>query len=145
MNGIKSDKYDKRFSLLIRERADWTCERCGKAFPEGPGRQQLHCSHLFSRRHFRLRHCPDNAFAHCVSGHRELGENPVIFRNWAVERLGEELVDLLTERTRPFKLTRAQRRDWLAGLYEHMGSELKRLQAARAAGKTGRIEVEAWE
>ena len=41
---MKRDKRDAIFSLLIRERSSWCCERCGEFVVEGE-RQRLHCSH----------------------------------------------------------------------------------------------------
>ena len=38
---MKRDKRDAVFRLLIRERSNWTCERCGCYVPEGE-RQRLH-------------------------------------------------------------------------------------------------------
>ena len=34
---LKRDPLDAVFSDLVRERADWTCECCGKYFPERKG------------------------------------------------------------------------------------------------------------
>lgn len=88
---MKRDASDAAFSKLIRTRANWTCESCGTAY--GPGAQGLHCSHLFGRRSRATRWHSLNAFAHCFACHQYLGSNPVIFAEWAIEKLGREVVD----------------------------------------------------
>ena len=84
---IKRDKRDAIFSLLIRERAGWKCERCGKRFSREDG-QGLHCSHFISRRHRSTRWHPDNAAAHCFTCHQYLGEHPLEFAEWIRKHLG---------------------------------------------------------
>lgn len=91
---IKRDKRDDVFSKLIRARAGWMCERCGKPFTE-QNRQGLDCSHLYSRRHTRTRWHPQNAYAHCMGCHSALGGAPVDFNKWAIEKSGQETVDLV--------------------------------------------------
>src|SRR3990167_9446493 len=83
---VKRDKRDAIFSLLIRERSSWLCERCGKQFSREDG-QGLHCSHFISRRHRSTRWHPDNAAAHCFSCHQYLGEHPLEFAEWIKQRL----------------------------------------------------------
>ncbi len=133
---IKRDKRDKIFSDLVRERANWTCEHCGKYFPEG-ARQGLHCSHLFSRRHRSTRWHPLNAFAHCFSCHKRLGENPVEFTRWAESRLGVHVVESLRARAR--SIVKWTRND-LEDLYARMKDSWESMQRERSNGKIGRIE-----
>lgn len=140
MSAIKRDKRDTVFSTLIRERVNWTCEHCGKYYPEG-NRQGLHCSHLFGRRHRGTRWHPDNAFAHCFSCHQYLGSNPVVFARWAEDQLGHGLVEILREKAHG--VTKMTKRD-LEDLYQHLRGELKTMQQARSDGDMGRIEFEAW-
>ena len=85
----RRDKTDVLFSNLIRRRAKWTCQVCGRYFPEG-ARQGLHCSHHFSRRKKSVRFSPINASAACFHCHQTLGENPVLFHEWIAGHLGPE-------------------------------------------------------
>ena len=140
--GIKRDKRDIVFSNLIRERADWTCEVCGKVFP--PGRRgSLHCSHHYSRRHTRTRWMPDNASAMCVGCHRIMGETPIEFSAWIENHLGKGRFEMLRERKNDtrIKYSRADKED----LYQHLKSELETMKRKRAEGQTGRIEFLAWD
>ena len=137
---MKRDALDDLFSKLVRERAGWCCEACGKYYPEGQ-RQGLHCSHHYSRRHNATRWEPLNASAHCFSCHQHLSGNPVLFAYWIkthLERLyGPHAFGALEEKHQSIvKLTRADK----AELKAHMKAELKRLQDERAAGTQGRIE-----
>lgn len=133
--GIKRDKYDTVFSGLVRERVDWVCEFCGVDYKHDTGR--LHCSHLFGRRGQGLRLHPQNAFAHCYRCHPFLEENPVLFAEWAKERLGRRIYDKLQFlASRPTKWTPGEKEI----IHRHYLAELKRLKTCRAAGMRGRID-----
>lgn len=135
---MKRDKIDDTFSKLVRERAEWTCECCGKEYPEGQ-RQGLHCSHFYSRRHKATRWSPMNAAAHCFSCHQKLGGNPVEFSAWIEKHIGSGALEILRERAHSIcKLTKADKED----IYKHLKSEYKRMMALRADGVVGRIEFE---
>jgi len=90
---IKIDKRDRVFSLIIRTRDQWTCQRCFKVFPEGA--QNLHCSHFWGRRHQGTRWEEKNADAHCFTCHQYFGENPEDFRAWKLRQLGQNEFDRL--------------------------------------------------
>lgn len=91
--GIKRDKYDTLFSFLVRERADWFCENCRRNFRHDP--HGLHCSHLFGRAMKSLRLHARNAFAHCQACHEHFEQHPVIFTEWAKQKLGDRMYNLL--------------------------------------------------
>ncbi len=130
---IKRDKIDKVFSDLVRERDNWTCQRCNKYYPEGQ-RRGLHCSHIFSRRHRATRWEPYNAVAHCYACHEYLGGNPVKFDQWARQYWGNYVIDMLDEKhNQIIKLTKKDKTE----LYEHLKSEYKKMLKLRAAGYTG--------
>ena len=136
---IKRDKVDAIFSKLIRERADWSCERCGKHFPSRGGKEAmgLHCSHLYSRRHTRTRHDPDNAVAHCFTCHQWLGENPVDFANWIEDYIGVGRLEILSEKAHSeCKMTKKDKE----AQYQHLKAEYSRMMALREEGQQGRIE-----
>ena len=86
---VKRDKLDILFSNLVRRRAGWACQVCGRYFPEGE-RQGLHASHHFSRRKRSVRWSPENCSAACFACHQTLGENPVLFHDWIKGHLGDE-------------------------------------------------------
>lgn len=133
---IKRDKVDIVFSQLIRERDDWTCQRCGTKY--APNSRGLECSHFFSRRHQATRHDPDNACAKCSGCHSYLGGEPILFQSWIRTYLGEVRYSELLEKHRMIKKrTKVEK----AELYQHLKSELAKLQAKRAAGHTGVLEV----
>lgn len=134
--GLKRSKLDILFSQLVRERANWTCEACGKYYPEGQ-RRGLHCSHLFSRRYSLLRWHPENAVAHCYSCHQFFTGNPILFAEWMYMYVGRPRLDMLMKsRCVISKLRAPQYED----IYFHMKTELARGQNRRAEGYLGRLE-----
>ena len=142
---IKRTALDSVFSQCVRERVDWTCERCGKYYPEG-SRGGLDCSHLMGRRHVRTRHHPDNCFAHCRGCHQHLGSNPVEFTRWAEERLGIGLIEILREMAfQPLKLSKVDRKAREKEMLTHYRNELKKLRDRRADGVQGRLEFTGYD
>jgi 5-methylcytosine-specific restriction endonuclease McrA len=95
---MKRTKEDRVFSRLIRERDEWTCQRCGKVYPEN--HQGLHCAHIFSRARMSTRHDMLNAVALCYGCHRYLDTNPQLKRHFFRERLGHAVYDDLEARSR---------------------------------------------
>jgi hypothetical protein len=119
---IRIDKRDTVFSKLIRLRARFNCEKCGRYFPKGHG---LQCSHFFSRRHRSTRWDPDNAAAHCFTCHQQLGENPVEFAAWIRGYLGDVRYEALQLRRRQIvKRTKPELED----LYQHLKQEFAFLE-----------------
>ena len=134
MKRIKEYRLDALFSKLVRERADYTCERCFRNFRE---EGKLDCSHLYGRRMRSVRFDPSNAVAHCTTCHRWLTERPVEFAEWIVGHLGEGEADRLRTRAHaPVKRSRGEVKD----LFDVMQSELARLESLRLNGRQGRIE-----
>ncbi|WP_265524641.1 hypothetical protein [Providencia rustigianii] len=132
---LKRDKLDIVFSQLVRERANYVCDYCGRQFRHEPSK--LHCSHFKSRRHKSTRYHPFNAFAHCVGCHRKLGEDPHEFNAHAVITYSEMTID----RVARLAGTSVKLKPWqMDELYQHMKNELKRMQELRAEGFMGRIE-----
>lgn len=95
MGAIKITPADRWFSLCIRERADWRCERCGRLTPPDK-RMGLHCSHWHGRSAWATRLHPLNAFAHCYGCHSFFEQRPVAFNDWVAERIGQDVADKLT-------------------------------------------------
>lgn len=96
MRGVRIDPADKLFSLWVRWRAGWKCERCGAQFDVGS--QGLHCSHFWGRAREATRFDPENCVAHCHGCHAHLTANPELHREWKLKQLGEEKYARLTVR-----------------------------------------------
>ncbi len=139
MSLIKTTNADKYFSLCVRERAEWNCERCGKHYE--PPTSALHCAHIFSRRHKSIRHYALNAVALCYSCHTWGGGNPVEFTDWIRGYLGDHLMDMLTERKNsPIKYNARLDREIAA----HYKEQWEAMMTLRLNGVTGRIDFKSW-
>ena len=135
MGAIKIKAADKWFSLCIRERANWTCERCGTKCPEDR-RMGLHCSHYHGRGKWATRFDPDNCRALCYGCHSYVGGNPTIHRRDMIERLGVGLYNLLLEKSNDNRLGRMAKRSEKE-IAAHYRAEHKRMVEYRAfAGRT---------
>lgn len=138
---MKIDVRDEWFAKCVKERAEWTCERCGKYYPEGH-RRGLDCSHYFGRRSRSTRWHPDNAFAHCRGCHQYLGSNPLYFTQWVRDQLGDERHDWLMRRHhKPQKYTKADLRE----IARHYRTEHKRMYDERMNGVTGYLEFVSYD
>jgi hypothetical protein len=134
-NRLKRQTLDATFSKLVRERASWCCQRCGK-YATG---QQLHCSHLISRRYNAIRWHPLNAVAHCASCHLYLGDRPLEFGRWIESEIGSDNWDLLKERAQTDGKYSAPA---LKDINDNLKASLEAMQMQRASGVQGRIEFE---
>lgn len=137
---VKNKAIDKWVSLLCRERAEWICERCDKNFSTQHGR--LDWSHLFSRTmSLLIRWSPDNCFAHCKACHFFFGNNPIHYKDWATEKLGEGMIEILKEKSwateKPYRSERLKILAFYKDQYEKMMQK-------RADGVTGRLEWQGW-
>lgn len=94
--GIKRSLADKYFSDWIRERDDWTCQRCKTEY-EKPS-SGLHNSHFHSRRNKSTRFDPENCVALCMRCHMHMGENPAEHCEFFLRRLGKERYESLSVR-----------------------------------------------
>lgn len=136
---IKVTPADKWFSLCVRERADWTCERCGKSYHHDPGR--LQCSHVYSRRWASIRHHPLNAMALDYACHRHVGENPIDHVELYLKVFGQDAYDEI-RRLKEVIVRKRDRPD--REVARHLKSEYDRLKEARLAGESGRVEFEGY-
>lgn len=101
---IRRNSTDKYFSDLIRERADYKCERCGKDFRDDP--QKLHASHFYGRGNKSVRWNVDNASALCGGMapwglwgcHKYMTENPAEHYKFMLKRIGKKKMDKLEEK-----------------------------------------------
>ncbi len=140
MSGIKRDKWDRVFSDLIRERADWTCQRCGVRHE--PPTRALHCAHLFTRRARSTRTHPDAAIAACYGCHQYLDSHPEDKERLARQVLGDTGYDRVRAL---FHKVRKRKPDEKAEMYAHYRSELASMRAARDAGRRGWLEFVSWD
>lgn len=96
MGGIKITPADRWFSLYIRARDNWTCQRCGRKYPpyiEGADNSHLkglHCSHCATRGSHSTRVEPDNAVALCYGCHSYLDAHYHEKEQFFIDRLGED-------------------------------------------------------
>ena len=136
---VKIDAADREFSRFIRTRDEWTCQKCGKFYPEGR-RQGLHCSHIFSRRHQATRFYSGNAKALCFSCHQWYGGNPLESAAWIDTYLGSDAVEELTRRKNSIKKrTKAEKKEIAA----HWRAQTKYLERCREEGKD--YQVMEWD
>lgn len=98
---MKLDKADRAFSLYIRTRDNWSCQRCFKRYPEGS--QGLHCSHFYGRTRESVRFDSENCDALCFFCHKFFDEKDhVAHVEWKKKQLGEERFKALTVRANSF-------------------------------------------
>lgn len=96
MAGIKRTAADNWFSLYVRARDRWTCQRCFKKFPEyiegGDNRalQGLDNAHCFGRGKSMTRFEPDNCLALCMGCHLVVDADPEEKRELFIKKIGEE-------------------------------------------------------
>ena len=88
---IKRDKADAVFSLYIRTRDNWTCQRCKKQDPEKSG--GLHASHFMGRGKENTRFNELNVDALDYGCHMYFTAHPAEHYLWQVERKGQGVVD----------------------------------------------------
>ncbi len=85
---IRIRKTDALFSFFIRDRDQWTCQRCKTRYPEGA--RGLHNSHFWGRKNECTRFEPLNCDAFCMGCHKYFESNPELYRAWKLKQLGEE-------------------------------------------------------
>lgn len=98
---MKLDKADKLFSLYIRTRDKWTCQRCHKQYV--PPTRALHCSHFQGRGKEATRFEPLNADSLCYGCHQYFTSHPAEHYAWQVERKGQPTVDKLVLQSNTYK------------------------------------------
>ena len=137
---MKTSTLDNTFSLLVRERNNWACEKCSCFFPEDE-RVRLHCSHIITRTYRNLRWHPLNDVAHCAECHRYLTDRPTEFGRWVENypRLGPLAADRLREMAIPIGKMSAP---LMKEIHSNLKTSLEAMRMQRADGVTGRIEFE---
>lgn len=134
---MKRTQADIHFSKCVREAADWTCQRCGKMYPENsPG---LECAHFMTRGKWGTRFDPDNVAALCTGCHFYIDANPHEKMAWFEKRLGSGLAAIVREKSED---TRHGLKKLKKEISAHYRAEYKRLKELRAQGETGKLEIQ---
>ena len=122
MGKIKRDKADEYFSLYIRTRDKWTCQRCHRTYT--PPTSALHCSHFQGRGKEATRFEPLNADALCYGCHQYFTSHPGEHYLWQVERKGQNIVDriILASNTYKKKDRLAEKLFWQQALKDDYGN-----------------------
>lgn len=135
--GIKITPADTAFSLCVRERSGWVCQRCKRQYEYKA--QGLHCSHYFGRRSHSTRFSELNCFAHCHGCHQYLSSHPDYFYQHYIEEYGETALEILRERHNDLNLGRLVKRN-LSDVAKHYREQHKIQLEKRADGVTGWLE-----
>lgn len=119
---LRRDAADDWFSKVVRLKADWTCECCGRQYG-GPS-TGLHCAHIYGRANKRVRWSLDNAVSLCFGCHQTFTANPLDFHSWLQGYLGEGHMEMLNEkRHQMFKTTKIIRKE----ISDHYREEFRTL------------------
>ena len=138
MAGIRRTPADSAFSDCIRERDNWTCQSCGKYYPEGH-RRGIECSHFHSRGNWGIRFHPLNAEALCTFCHFNHGGTRLPQVRSEFEQ--QLLLDLKND-TNLGKMYRKTK--GVGQIAAHYREELRRMQDLKAIGSKGRVDFEAF-
>ena len=84
---IKTNTTDKLFSIYVRTRDNWTCQRCSTKYI--PPTNGLQCAHNFGRRVHATRWHEHNAMALCTGCHTYLDEHEKKRHALFIEKFGE--------------------------------------------------------
>ena len=138
MSLIKRTTADAAFSLCVRERVNWHCERCGSM----PDKMGLHCAHVMSRGHWSVRFDPHNAMSLCYGCHRITEQRrEVEFLPLVKRTFGElEWDRVFAQAMKPA----GKIRKLVPEIARHYREQHRAMTAKRDAGHVGRIEFEAW-
>ena|SRR5665213_2289327 len=93
---FKRDKADELFSLWVRTRDNWTCQKCKRNYhsrKEANG--ALDASHFVGRGKENTRFEPLNVDTLCFGCHQHFTSNPREHYEWQVQRKGQDVVDKL--------------------------------------------------
>lgn len=134
---------DKWFSRCVRERSDWTCERCHTRYT--PPTQALHCSHYIGRGNWAVRFDPLNAMALCHGCHQLMGSARGAHDRLYNNVFGSFAAEIVEEKSQDVSLMKFYRRTKGVGdIVQHYKDEYERMMDLRAEGVTGRLEFAAW-
>jgi hypothetical protein len=131
---------DKWFSLCIRERSGWTCERCGVQYQ--PPTQALHCSHFHSRGSWSTRFDPANCLSLCYGCHQYTSVHREEHVKLMKSIIGELEFDRIHyDASRPAYKIKSRK----AEIAKHYRKEKSRMDDLRSSGVVGRIDIIPWQ
>ena len=140
MGLIKIFPADHWFSKCVRERASWSCERCGVSYV--PPTQALHCAHFHSRGSWSTRYDPANALALCYGCHQHTSTHREEHIKLQKSIIGElEFDRIWADHSRPAHKIKSRKKE----IASHFRQEFERMQKLRDQGVTGRISFEPWD
>jgi hypothetical protein len=93
---VKLTAEDRRFAAAIKERDEYTCQRCGRIYQKGD--RGIQCAHIFTRRIKATRCDPDNAVALCTGCHFFIDTHPASKIEFFEKHLGLERFEALAAR-----------------------------------------------
>lgn len=144
-SGLKITPADKFFSLCVRERCGWICERCGKDYSSQAPTMAFHCSHYEGRGNWAVRLDSLDALGLCYGCHRLVGGRTIAHRDLYLKVMGREKLEILEELSRDVARYKMFRQTNGKGeVAKHFKSEYFRMVELRAQGVTGRIEFVGW-
>jgi hypothetical protein len=138
---------DKWFSLCVRERAEWKCERCHHQYSYPDTSQGLDCAHYQTRDEWATRLEPLDAMALCRGCHEYFDkERRFEFENFYKSIFGADGLALLREKAldpggygKEIKRTKGK-----GEISKHYRLEYRRMLQLRANGVVGRIDFQGW-
>lgn len=98
---IKIRPTDSLFSIYIRNRDNWRCQRCFRQHEEGS--RGLQNSHFWGRAHESTRFDPENCDSICHGCHSWFHANPQAYSEWKKQKIGARAFKLLEIRARSYK------------------------------------------
>lgn len=140
MSGIKRTPADHWFSKCVRERANWTCEKCGAVHEQNS--KGLHCSHHKGRRAWSVRLDPLNAEALCYGCHSHYGGTQERLDQCLTTQQQEILIEKRNDNDLGKRIKRTKGKGEIA---RHYREEFERMQGLRAIGNFSRLEFMGYE
>ena len=95
---MKLSAEDRAWSVDVKQRERYTCQRCLTFYPEGR-RQGIQAHHIFTRSRRSTRWDLVNGVALCTGCHRWAHSNPLEFHELARSWLGADVYDALQARS----------------------------------------------
>jgi len=136
---MKLKPSDTWFSKCVRHSKNWTCEKCGKFYPDAmaTGKAQgLDCSHIFGRSYSSTRYWKQNAQALCAACHRWYHSEPTESGEWIKKTIGmKEYKELVVKKNTIIKVTKKDEKE----ISKHYRQEYRRMV------KDGTFNFENWE
>ncbi len=141
MGAIKRTPADAAFSSCIRERANWTCQRCGTHYADGEATgkcQALDTAHIFGRGNWSVRFDINNAICACRGCHGvldgDLEEKLNLYRKY----FGDGLYDMIKERRHDTGLGRYMRKN-KRDVAAHYREQYRLMREAKSNGHSHQL------